>query len=115
MRIRIVVCIPMQQYNYYSFSASFAWSALYQYFKQLMASITSSLSRFRLLGMNLLVKENTRSHSADINGIDSKSNAIFESRGYFSRRAPYHFNGRLHSVGSRRQYFAYLSRVIVVL
>jgi hypothetical protein len=67
-----------------------------------MASITSFLSRFRLLGMNLLVKENTRSHSADINGIDSKSNVIFESRGYFSRRVSHHFNGRLHGVESRR-------------
>jgi hypothetical protein len=52
--------------------------------------------------MNLLVKENIRSHSADINGIDSKSNAIFESASYYS-------NGRLHDIRSRRQYFAYLS------
>jgi hypothetical protein len=102
MRIRIVVYVPMQQYDYYSFSASFAWSALYQYFKQLMASITSSLSRFRSLGMNLLVKKNIRSHSADINEIDSKSNAIFKSREYFSRRALHHSNGRLHNIGSRR-------------
>jgi hypothetical protein len=115
MRIRIVVCVPMQQYNYYSFSASFAWSVLYQYFKQLMASITSFLSRFRLLRINLLVKKNTRSYSADINKIDSKSNAIFESRKYSSRRASYYFNGRLHDIRSRRQYFTYSSRVIVVL
>jgi hypothetical protein len=80
-----------------------------------MTSITSSLSRFRLLGMNLLVKENTRSHSADINGIDSKSNAIFKSRRYFSRRAFYYSNGRLHGIGSRRQYFAYLFRIVIVL
>jgi hypothetical protein len=80
-----------------------------------MASITSSLSRFRLLEMNLLVKKNTRSHSADINGIDSKSNVIFESREYSSRRVFYHSNGRLHDIGSRRQYFTYSSRVVIVL
>ena len=114
MRIRIVVCVPMQQYDYYSFSASFAWSALYQCFKQLMASITSSLSRFRSLKINLLVKENIRSHSADINGIDSKSNVIFKSRGYSSRRTPHHSNGRLHDIRSRRQYSTYSSRIIMV-
>jgi hypothetical protein len=64
--------------------------------------------------MNFLVKENIRSHSADINGIDSKSNAIFESRGYFSRRISYHSNGRLHDVKLRRQYFAYSSRMVIM-
>jgi hypothetical protein len=64
--------------------------------------------------MNLLMKENMRSYSADINKIDSKSNAIFKSRKYFSRRAFYYSNGRLYDIESRRQYSAYLFRIIII-
>lgn len=45
----------------YRLSASIAVSALYQCFRLLIASMMSSLSLFRSLGMNLLVTENIHS------------------------------------------------------
>jgi hypothetical protein len=74
----------------------------------------SSFSLLRSLGTNLFVYEKIRSHSADINGIDSRSIANFERHGKLAVYVPDHSNGFSISMDGSAQYLWYSSLRLVV-
>ena len=79
-------------------------SSLYQARKHVHASTMSFFRRLRRSVMSNLADENTRSHSADINGIDNRSNAILDRWGNSCWRALYHSNRLSHGWTPYLQY-----------
>ena len=86
-------------------------SSLYQARKHVHASTMLFFRRLRRSVISNLADENTRSHSADINGIDNRSNAILDRWRNSCWRAPHHSNGLSHGWTRCLQYSLYLSFV----
>ena len=88
--------------------------SLNQCLNSVHASIISSFRPFRWSVIRFLADENTLSHSADIIGIEKRSRAICDNRGYSWRWAFHHSNGLSHGRAGLLRYSSYSSRVLAI-